>query len=565
MPPQYSMQGVWAGYVGGPDADVPEVDTARAAASGCSDLLDAAHATCPTDFNVAPEARSACSSMRREHGATGKRPLDWGTGETLAFASLVAEGTRVRLTRPGRAARHVQPPPRGAVRRRDRRAATRRSRTSATDQARFEVWDSPLSEAGVLGFEYGYSLDSPGRARDLGGAVRRLRERRAGDHRSVHRRRSEDKWHRLSGLVLLLPHGFEGQGPEHSSARLERFLQLVRRGQHPGLQPDDAGAALPRAAPPGAAPVAQAAGHHVARRACCARRTRSRTLDELAHGALPAHHPGRDASTPAKVKRVLLCSGKVYYDLLERAPRARPRRRRDRPPRAALPAAAGAAPRGARALRRRHAARLGPGRAVEHGRLVLHARALPDMLEGRLPLSCVSRPESASPATGSMGAHKIEQARVIDGAFCLSRAVRPAPGPQAPGLHLVYFAPYHWRARRWSGPREAASLGRNHVISRSYGAHRRLRRLCFHDQGSGDGAHRRDPFCGRLGRRHAGDRHPVHGHDRARGQRPGDFPGLSRPRSALPRAAWPASRASRSTSRASRSTRPATRPTCWWR
>ena len=112
----------------------------------------------------------------------------------------------------------------------DRRTRTRRSRTSRDKQGRVRGATTARSrEAGVLGFEYGYSLDMPDGLVDLGGAVRRLRERRAGDHRSVHRARRRTSGTALSGLVLLLPHGYEGQGPEHSSARLERFLQLVRR------------------------------------------------------------------------------------------------------------------------------------------------------------------------------------------------------------------------------------------------------------------------------------------------------------------------------------------------
>ena len=98
----------------------------------------------------------------------------------------------------------------------------------ADDQAPFMLYDTVLSEYAALGFEYGYSI-SVRRARVLGSAVRRLRQRRAGRDRPVHRRPRADKWGQRSSLALLLPHGFEGQGPEHSSARIERYLTLSRR------------------------------------------------------------------------------------------------------------------------------------------------------------------------------------------------------------------------------------------------------------------------------------------------------------------------------------------------
>ena len=423
VPPSYAMRRRVGGYNGGADASVARGRHDACRASACVDLLDEALASCPPDFNVAPQGRSACSSSAAS-ARDGEQPFDWGTGRDARLrVARSTEGTRVRLT--GQDARRGTFSHRHAVLYDDvdRRAATRRSRTSRASQARFEVYDSPLSEAGVLGFEYGYSLDYPD--------ALVIWEAQFGDFANGAQViidqfivSSEDKWHRLSGLVLLLPHGFEGQGPEHSSARLERFLQLVRRGQHPGLQPDDAGAALPRAAPPGAAAVAQAARSSCRPRACCVTRRRSRTLDDLATGEFQRVIPDDATSTPKKVKRVLLCTRQGLL--------------RPRSPRAASSSATTSRSSASssstrcsdelirerpRPVHGRHAARLGPGGAVEHGRLVLHERAPAGAARGAAcRCSCVSRPESASPATGSMGAHKIEQARVIEGASGSMRA-----------------------------------------------------------------------------------------------------------------------------------------------
>src|SRR6185369_11240844 len=166
--------------------------------------------------------------------ASGKHPLDWSAGEALAFVSIAAEGVRVRLS--------GQDSERGTFSHRHavlhdyengRRVSSFELAVSSLKPetpnpkpaAPIEIINSPLSETAVLGFEYGYSLDCPR------GLV--LWEAQFGDFWNVAQpivdqfiASAEDKWQQLSGVTLLLPHGFEGAGPEHSSARLERFLWL---------------------------------------------------------------------------------------------------------------------------------------------------------------------------------------------------------------------------------------------------------------------------------------------------------------------------------------------------
>ncbi len=282
-------------YVGGPDAAVPERSTAVPEGEAARRARQA-HRACPPGFHANPKVLKLLE-QRRERASAGQ-PLDWGTASTSPSRRSSLEGARRPHQRAGRAARHVHAPPRGALRHRDGRAATRRSRTwvARTEaSAASRSTTARSARPGVLGFEYGYSARPPGRARRLGGAVRRLRER-AQVIIDQFITSAEDKWSRLSGLVLLLPHGFEGQGPEHSSARIERFLQLARRGQHPGLQPDDAGAALPRAPPPGAPALAQAAHRLHAEDAPPASRGGQHARRDR-RGRVPARHPRRRRST----------------------------------------------------------------------------------------------------------------------------------------------------------------------------------------------------------------------------------------------------------------------------
>src|SRR3989449_3844173 len=179
----------------------------------------------PEEFHIHPKVKKLLE-QRGEMG-TGKRAVDYGMAEALAFARLVKAGVPVRLS--------GQDTRRGTFNQRhsvlvdieDEHESVPLERVSQ-DQARCEIYNSPLSEAGALGFEYGYSRDYP--------EALVLWEAQFGDFANVAQAvidqfisAGEDKWNLLSGLVLLLPHGYEGQGPEHSSARIERFLQLAAR------------------------------------------------------------------------------------------------------------------------------------------------------------------------------------------------------------------------------------------------------------------------------------------------------------------------------------------------
>jgi 2-oxoglutarate dehydrogenase E1 component len=187
------------------------------------DLIVAGMTRVPDGFAVLPQVKKLVLDRRRNQHQGGG-PYDWAFGEALAFGSLLVEGTPVRLS--GQDSRRGTFSQRHCVL---YDTTTRERYTPLANlkegQARFCVYNSMLSEAAVLGFDYGYSLDFPN--------MLCLWEAQFGDFVNGAQViidqfvvSSESKWQRPSGIVLLLPHGYEGQGPEHSSARLERFLQL---------------------------------------------------------------------------------------------------------------------------------------------------------------------------------------------------------------------------------------------------------------------------------------------------------------------------------------------------
>ena len=193
--------------------------------------------THPEGFHIHPKVKKLLE-QRVEMG-TGKKPLDYGMAEALAFASLVKQGIPVRLS--GQDARRATFNQRHSVLI-DTEDETEYVplRNIAPNQAACDIYNSTLSEAAVMGFEYGYSRDYP--------EALVLWEAQFGDFANVAQAvidqfvaAGEDKWGLLSGLVLLLPHGYEGQGPEHSSARIERFLQLAARDNIQICQPSNAG------------------------------------------------------------------------------------------------------------------------------------------------------------------------------------------------------------------------------------------------------------------------------------------------------------------------------------
>jgi 2-oxoglutarate dehydrogenase E1 component len=229
----------WNAFRGGLWEPSLEVDTGLPAEE-LGRLADAL-TTAPPGFHLHPKVAKGLE-QRREMGH-GVRPVDYGMAEALAFGSLLSQGVPVRLT--GQDSRRGTFNQRHAVlidvedEREVFPLATLAPPGSLPSSVFFEIFDSPLSEAAILGYEYGFSRDFP--------EALVLWEAQFGDFANGAQvpidqflAAGEDKWGLLSGLVLLLPHGYEGQGPEHSSARLERYLQLAAEDNIQVCQPSNA-------------------------------------------------------------------------------------------------------------------------------------------------------------------------------------------------------------------------------------------------------------------------------------------------------------------------------------
>ncbi|HET9157620.1 MAG TPA: 2-oxoglutarate dehydrogenase E1 component, partial [Myxococcaceae bacterium] len=302
-------EGLWKGYRGGPEEGIPEAETGVPEKTLVPLIEHLAHV--PQGFT--PLRQMGKILERRGAMARGEVPLDWSAGENLAYATLLRSGTHVRLT--------GQDTERGTFGHRN--AVLHDVKTGAVyvplqdlgaGAGQFEVYNSPLSETGCVGFEFGYSLDYPD--------ALVLWEAQFGDFANGAQViidqfivAAEDKWRRLSGLTLLLPHGYEGAGPEHSSARLERFLAMSAEDNVQVCYPTSSAQVFHllrrQAIRPWRKPLVVMTPKSLLRR-----EEASAPLSAFTSGSfqrLISDLPGAGAS---KVTRLLFCTGKVVYDLL---------------------------------------------------------------------------------------------------------------------------------------------------------------------------------------------------------------------------------------------------------
>ena len=266
----------------------------------------------PADIALHPTVARIYAA--RAKMAAGTQPIDWGFAEILAYASLVTQGYPVRLT--------GQDTSRGTFFHRHAEVHNQNDGSTyiplqhiSPNQKPFTVVDSLLSEEGVMAFEYGYSTAEPD--------ALVIWEAQFGDFANGAQvvidqfiSAGEAKWGRMCSLVLFLPHGYEGAGPEHSSARLERYLQLCAEHNMQVCVPSTPAQMFHmlrrQVMRPYRKPLVVLTPKSLLRH-----KLSVSALADLTHGRFQVVIPELDKLTPSKVKRVVFCSGKVYYDLLE--------------------------------------------------------------------------------------------------------------------------------------------------------------------------------------------------------------------------------------------------------
>jgi len=406
-PTPAALGGLWRGYVGGVAAQVPDVATGIPAEKIA--IIAERMTTLPEGFTAHPKIVRLLE--QRAQMGRGERPIDWGMAEMLGYGSLLVEGHNVRLT--------GQDCGRGTFS--HRHAILTDAKTGMdhlvlggldAEQGVARVYDSPLSEAGVLGFEFGYSLDFPD--------ALVLWEAQFGDFANGAQviidqfiTSCEDKWNRLSGLVMLLPHGYEGQGPEHSSARLERFLQQCAEDNIQVCQPTTPANMFHllrrQVKRPWRKPLIVMTPKSLLRLPAA-----TSTVADLTSGNFQ-RVIADGVVVPEAARRVLLCTGKIYYELVEER-----KRRNDTV--TAIVRLEQLYP-----LRPDYITAAVAGLSAEAdvawvqdepGNMGASTFIVPRLAQtlGRAVRS-VHRDDSASPATGSHKAHGLELARIFGAAF----------------------------------------------------------------------------------------------------------------------------------------------------
>ena len=412
------LEGRWAGLTVAPG----EEDRKGVTAVDLDRLRTVGHALCDTPKNFDLNRKIARQLQEKRKTIDTGENIDWATGEALAWGTLLAEGTPVRLS--------GQDSGRGTFSQRHSVLVDQTNESKfiplnhvAEGQAHFEVIDSPLNEAAVLGFEYGYSSAEPN--------ALVMWEAQFGDFANGAQViidqficSGESKWLRMNGLVMLLPHGYEGQGPEHSSARLERYLQLSAEDNWQVI-----------------VPTTPANYFHALRRQM--RRSFRKPLVVMTPKSLLRHKeavsrledfgPGTSfrrilaetdpIAAGARIRRVILCSGKVYFDLLaERRKRriddiALMRIEQLYPfPFARLGVRLSQYPNAEVVWCQEEPENMGAwhfvDRRIERALHGLNVKATRPVYIGR--------PEAASPATGSARTHVKEQADLVDRALTIA-------------------------------------------------------------------------------------------------------------------------------------------------
>lgn len=374
-------------------------------------LLDLSRALATTPESFSPHRKITALLTKRQKAVAAGGPLDWGTAESLAYASLVHEGTSIRLS--------GQDSQRGTFNHRHAtltdsitgKVFSALSQIAAQAGCRFNVYNSMLSEAAVLGFEYGYSVETPHQLT--------IWEAQFGDFANGAQviidqfiASSMAKWDRSSGLTMLLPHGYEGQGPEHSSARIERYLQLCADNNLLVVNPSTPAQLfhlLRRQVRTGfRRPLIIFTPKALLRHPLCVS-----SLDELTDGHFQEIIP--DSLKNSHCRRLILCCGKIYYDLLQqrndqqiedvalvRIEQIYPLHQE------LLSEIIGRYPPGCELFWVQE--ETGNGGAWDHLRPQLRQRF------GKEPVY-IGRKRAASPAVGSHRVHKLEQQRIIEAAF----------------------------------------------------------------------------------------------------------------------------------------------------